>query len=544
MQKLNSIGGMILFAFATTHFLNHALGLISPEVMYEAQQWRWTVTRSIPGSLVFAAALIIHIVYALARTAQRSTFRLSGWEWLQLASGLLIPILLLPHMVNTRGARVLAGTDDSYLYELARLWPEGALLQSTLLLLVWTHGCVGLHTWLRATRTYRAAQPALLFLAIVIPAAALAGFAVSGRAVAALIEDPAMLARVQKITHWPDPADASLLEHLRQSLRLGFVAVIALMTLWVVAGFVRGLGSARITVHYVGGPTVQGLNGATLLEISRAAGVPHAALCGGRSRCGTCRVRIEGEADSLPPLASAERETLHAIGAGQGVRLACQLRPSGPLTVARLLRPAGLAPATSDLDAAEAAGIRKDVAILAFDMRDFAELTNERLAYDIIFFLSSVFSAVGAAIEAQGGWIVSLNGSSLVAVFGRQQGPETGCRQALAAARAIDLSLDTVNAKLAIELGRSLDVAIGITVGPVLVGRIGPGAGADLTAFGGVIGQAERLRARAAELGLQVVISEDAGRRGGWSGESAQQLGPESGMALRGLPRARDLPAV
>src|SRR6478735_3406652 len=70
LQKLNSVAGLVLFAFAATHLLNHALGLVGLETMYKVQQWRWTVTRSLPGSLVLVASLIIHVVYALARTIQ------------------------------------------------------------------------------------------------------------------------------------------------------------------------------------------------------------------------------------------------------------------------------------------------------------------------------------------------------------------------------------------------------------------------------------------------------------------------------------------
>src|SRR4051812_4639256 len=92
-QKLNSIAGLVLFAFAATHLLNHAMGLVGLEAMYEVQQWRWAVTRSLPGSLVLATSFATHVVYALAKTARRATLRLSGWEWLQLASGLLIPLL-------------------------------------------------------------------------------------------------------------------------------------------------------------------------------------------------------------------------------------------------------------------------------------------------------------------------------------------------------------------------------------------------------------------------------------------------------------------
>src|SRR4029079_17342503 len=130
------------------------------------QAWRQVVTRSIPGSIVLAAALLTHIALGLFKLGRRTTLRLRNWELVQIVLGLLIPFLLLPHIVNTRIAHVYFGVQDNYLYELARLWPESAVLQSTLLVLVCLHGCIGIHFWLRLYTPYRAAQPVLLFVAI------------------------------------------------------------------------------------------------------------------------------------------------------------------------------------------------------------------------------------------------------------------------------------------------------------------------------------------------------------------------------------------
>ena len=133
-QRARLISGLILFTFATTHFLNHALGLFDLKTMYEVQQWRWLVTRSWPGSIILASALVTHIVLALDKLSDRMTLRLPTWELVQLILGFSIPFLLLPHIVNTRVAREFFGVNDTYLYELARLWPDSAILQSTLLL--------------------------------------------------------------------------------------------------------------------------------------------------------------------------------------------------------------------------------------------------------------------------------------------------------------------------------------------------------------------------------------------------------------------------
>jgi hypothetical protein len=189
--------------------------------------------------------------------------------------------LLFPHIINTRIAHVFFGVEDNYLYELARLWPENAILQSTLLLLVWVHGCLGLHFWLRLYTPYRAAAPVLLFVAIAVPLAALGGFMVSGRAVALSIENPQMLAKVKELTNWPNASDGAILAWYRTSVRLGFAGV--LLTIALIMGWRYYALSRRpkIAIKYTGGPVVKVPHGPTLLEISRMHNIPHASVCGG-----------------------------------------------------------------------------------------------------------------------------------------------------------------------------------------------------------------------------------------------------------------------
>ncbi len=189
-QHLRLISGIILFSFAATHFLNHAAGLISLELMHEVQQWRWLVTRSWPGTIILVSALFTHVVLGLYKTATRATLRLSAWELVQLGLGVSIPFLLLPHIVNTRIAHVYFGVEDTYLYELAKLWPANALLQSLLLIIVWAHGCIGLHKWLTFKSWYRHAEPFLIVLAVAIPVLALCGFMISGRSISELTKNP------------------------------------------------------------------------------------------------------------------------------------------------------------------------------------------------------------------------------------------------------------------------------------------------------------------------------------------------------------------
>ena len=198
----------MLFTFAATHFLNHALGLVSLDAMQAMQAWRKVVTRSWIGSGVLLAAFLIHILLALYKMSRRLTWKLPFWEAAQIVSGLSIPLFLITHVVYNRGAATLAGTDDTYAYELGNIWPGLAWEHSALLLVVWVHGCIGMHYWLSLASWYRRVRPVLFALAVALPVSALAGFTVAGRQVAAQIEAPGAWEKLQAASRAPDAAAA------------------------------------------------------------------------------------------------------------------------------------------------------------------------------------------------------------------------------------------------------------------------------------------------------------------------------------------------
>jgi adenylate cyclase len=551
VRNLSLISGLVLFTFATTHFLNHAIGLLSLDTMDRVQEWRLAITRSWPGTIILAAALVTHITFGLLKLARRYTLRLPGWELTQLVLGLAIPFLLLPHIVNTRVARVAFGVQDSYLYELAKLWPGGALTQSALLLVVWAHGCLGIHHWLKFHSWYRMLQPLLLIVAVATPMAALAGFVTSGRALAALLADPAMAEQMRFITRWPNAFTDEKLAFYRTISQIAFAGLLGL-----VAGAVglRSMGTftaPKIAISYAGGTGIQTASGPTLLEISRSNGIAHASACGGRARCGTCCVRIDHGAATLAPPSMAERVTLLRIKAPDDARLACQIRPTAPLTVTRLVSPPetimGAGSGAPDLFNADNAGVQRQVCLLHLQLRDIAGILQDRLPYDVFFILNEFFAAAGNVIDANSGRIERFFGDALLATFGQQNGLESGCIDAVKAARAIDLSLDRLNQKVAAELGRPVTVSIGIHACTMMMGRIGLGKESTASVIGLGSYLTEQLAGSAISLNWQMAISEETARRAGVLDQGQQQrltLNVKNGeqvIDVIGIGRCRDI---
>ena len=163
----------------------------------QAQNWRYALWHSWPGTVALYGALIVHPIFALLRVAQRRTFRMPVREMLQIALGLAIPLLLVDHIVGTRVMGSLFHLDESYHAVLRRLWPSLRLAQSLLLLLVWTHGIIGLHFTLRGRDGYARWRDPFLLAAILIPILALIGFAVGGREASGMALPPEIMTDVQ-----------------------------------------------------------------------------------------------------------------------------------------------------------------------------------------------------------------------------------------------------------------------------------------------------------------------------------------------------------
>ena len=102
-------------------------------------------------------------------------------EWGQVALGLLIPYLLLVHIVNTRGTRILTRIDIDYVYEIANLWVDPASACSRWRWWCWSGGtspwgCI----WLRNREWYRRAMSAVVVVYVMVPLCGLLGFAEVG----------------------------------------------------------------------------------------------------------------------------------------------------------------------------------------------------------------------------------------------------------------------------------------------------------------------------------------------------------------------------
>jgi adenylate cyclase len=543
--------GLILFFYVLTHNLNHALGIASVKWLEAGRVVFLAFWRFPPIEWALFAAVVLHIAVALIALYRRRSLKMPFWEAAQLILGLMTPPLLMLHVLGTAYAHDQYQFKDSYAYVLLSLWvfqPGYGALQALAVVTTWIHGCIGLAYWLRLKSWFPKARPYLFAFAAILPVLALIGFADGGRAIAERLEDETWLPALIERDHLPGVEAAAEVHALQ---RLGF---------WICGGllaFVLGARLVRDQVHrrqaieigYESGAKVRIQAGMTVLEASRSANIPHASVCGGRGRCSTCRIKILKGGTHAPAPSDDEKRVLARVGASPDTRLACQLRPTAPLTVAPLL-PAQAGPRQALARGDYHSGRELEIAILFADLRGFTQLSEQRLPYDVVFLLNRYFKAMGEAVSGAGGHLDKFIGDGVMALFGIESGMagddgKRACAQALEAARRMSVNLDELNGHLKADLKQPLRIGIGIHFGPVIVGDMGYGANQHLTAIGDAVNTASRLETATKELDCQLVISEQVARRAGLDFDTARLhplmvRGREQTLGVLALKSAQD----
>jgi len=511
VARLRLATGSILFAYVLGHFLNHALGNLSLAAMGRGLRVVSGFWSAPPMKAALYGAFAIHLGLGLWALYRRRPFRYRWGEALQLGLGLLIPYLLLQHIVGTRLATELYGSQPGYdaaLQFYFMVSPASGAAQATLLLVVWIHACIGYHYWLRLKPSFPRLAPVLLGAAILVPTLALLGVLQGGRELTRLAADPDWAAAHLGPQVMPSAEAAARLGRIASAATQGYLGLVILVVLARLARHLLDRRGGVVSVTYPDGRTVRVPAGTSILEASRLHRIPHAAICGGKGRCSTCRVRVLSGEAHIPEPSAAERTVLDRVGAGEGVRLACQLRPAGNVTVAPLVETGH--PRRPALNQPPAFGEERFVVAMFVDMRGSTRLAEHRLPFDTVFVVNRFLEAVGGAVAASGGSPNQFLGDGMMALFGLETGREEAARQALAAIGRIAENVAALNEAMTGHLGEPIRYGIGLHAGPAIFGEIGDRrhGRAVFTAIGDVVNVAARLQGATKKLGVVALVSE------------------------------------
>lgn len=554
LRTVRLVTGLVLFAYVTSHLVNHALGNISLGAMDDGLDWVTWVWRSRPVAAALYGSLAVHGV--LGYWALYSQPRLS-WrpvEMAQLALGLAAIPLLAQHVVGIRLAHALYGWSAGYATILYFYWvtsPRDGVLQALALLVAWGHGCLGLYLWLRLKPWFGRAAPYLLVAATLVPVLALLGYVQGGRAVVTLSQDAAwkadwVVAPPKPVPGLPPPVP--FLDRVSMAILLGSFGLAAFT---LAARIVRHRFGGRrglIRLTYPDGAVARVPRGTSVLEASRLARIPHASVCGGRGRCSTCRVRLIGPDVGSP--SAAEQAVLDRVGAGADVRLACQVRPSHDYLVTPLLSPQVSAATLRRATEPQRAGEERPIVAMFVDMRGSTRLAESRLPYDTVFVINRFLEAVGRGVAATGGEPNQFLGDGMMALFGTTSPPGEAARAALGSLEQIATNVAMLNETFSSHLDEPIRFGIGLHAGTAILGEIGDRDHGRVvfTAIGDPVNVAARLQGLTKGFGVEVVVSdavfEAAGIVPDLPAEDVAVEGREGRLHVRLLARAADASAL
>lgn len=342
-RRARLVSGLVLLTFVTSHLVNLAIGLHSLDAMEEARGTLMRPWQTLPGEALLGAAALVHALLGLYAIAARRSLALSRTDVVQLVLGLLTPPLLIAHVLTMRVTGALISEfEGGYGFALSLYWsfaPLYAFQQLFVVVIVWIHAALGLYAWLVLKPIWSRIGALVLPFLFVVPIAALAGFAEAGKEV---------LERIAQDANWQAEIKANVGLLAQAKPRLDDILQ---QVLWVYGGLLFlaiSVLAARIvrnrmnpvSIAYDEGLVAEGRRGLSILELSRLNDIPHAHVCSGRGRCGTCRVRVDSGADLLTRQGTLERDTLARVHAEAGVRLACQARVLGSgVVLTRLVPP-------------------------------------------------------------------------------------------------------------------------------------------------------------------------------------------------------------
>ncbi|MCA1404929.1 adenylate/guanylate cyclase domain-containing protein [Ensifer sp. IC3342] len=518
-KKAHLVSGAVLGTFILCHFFNHSLGLISIDAMEAGRRAFNLLWHSVPGTILLYGALLLHFLTALDSLYRRQTFRMPAREAFKIAFGLSLPFVLMAHVVAARVEPIFSGIEATYPEILRTLWSSSinTTRQTAALLLAWGHGCLGAWFWMRGRAWFPRYEILLYTVALLVPIFALLGFVNGARSLERVYTEHGGYGDTAYVSQKPR-VDAALMENIRLALYAGFGGLIA-GTFALRALPTRG----RIRVRYPDGRVAAVSLGFSVLEASRAAGIPHVSVCGGRGRCSTCRVRVIQGLEGQPAAEAAERATLTRIGAPDNVRLACQFRPVHSVTVVPILDTDSLG-IKKQLAQQDGEGRERRIAVLFCDLRDFTRIAEHKLPFDTVFLLNRYFEMVGEAVESSGGVIDKFIGDGALAIFGLKTPFQEACLQSLAAAVRLSKGIQALNQTFNGELEQPLRLAIGLHAGPAIIGEMGYGRATSLTAVGDTINTASRLEGLAKEHDAELAVSVELVRRAGLNLEGNMRL--------------------
>jgi adenylate cyclase len=149
------------------------------------------------------------------------------------------------------------------------------------------------------------------------------------------------------------------------------------------------------------------------------------------------------------------------------------------------------------------------VTVLFADLRGYTALAERLAPAHIVPLLEEFFHVLAKAATSHGGTVFHMAGDGMMAGFGGQDLADDGARQALVAGHSMLQQFGTIAARWRRDLSIDTGIGVGLHLGEVAMGLLGPPGHKSTTLVGDTVNVAARLcsRARAGEVLLSCTVA-------------------------------------
>ena len=248
----------------------------------------------------------------------------------------------------------------------------------------------------------------------------------------------------------------------------------------------------------------------SILDISINNKIPHLHECGANGICTTCRIRVIDGLGSLTKPTQKETEMARKRNWDPSIRLACQTRVRGEVSIQRLVWTSAEISQLQIETVPLGQGEERPLALLFCDLRNFTKLAENHGNFDLAHMLNRMFTILGDPILMNNGIIYQYAGDEIIGLFGTGGG-ETDriCYDAIRAGLGMHYALERLNKIELKDFNTEFKIGIGIHFGKAFVGQIGHPKHRQFAVIGDPVNVTSRIESLNKDLNTKLLVSDE-----------------------------------
>ena len=248
----------------------------------------------------------------------------------------------------------------------------------------------------------------------------------------------------------------------------------------------------------------------SILDMSIHNKIPHLHECGGNGICTTCRIRILDGFNALTRPTTKEVEMARKRNWDPSIRLACQTRVRGEVSIQRLVWTSSEISQLQLETVPVGKGEERPLALLFCDLRDFTNLAEKHSNFDLAHMLNRFFTILGDPILMNNGIIYQYAGDEIIGLFGTSGGdPEKISFDTIRAALGMLYAVERLNKLELKDFNTEFKVGIGIHFGKAFVGQVGHPKHRQFAVIGDPVNVTSRIESLNKDLNTTLLVSDE-----------------------------------